>query len=93
MQQFVDNEPTFTALPFTGIKDNQTPQQQDFFKAYPKTGTVLQSAVKYIDPQWMDIGSEMAGMFTGQKTAEEVLLNIDKYRARQAEAVSDSFWN
>lgn len=92
LQGFVDNEPTFTTLPFSGLDYNLTPQETEFFDSFPTTGTVLQAAVKYIDPQWMDIGKELTAMFTDQITPLEVLQNIDKNRARQAEAIGDEYW-
>ena len=93
LQQFIDNEPAFTALPFEGVTFNQTEQQKEFFATYTETGTVLQAGVAYIDPQWMDIGKELTAMYTGQKTPLEVLESIDKSRADQAEAIGDPYWD
>ena len=56
-------------------------------------GTVYQTAVKYVNPQWMEIGADLSAMFLGEMTEDEVLANIDKLRAEQAAAASDPAWN
>ncbi|MEY8746846.1 hypothetical protein AB9M62_47705 [Bacillales bacterium AN1005] len=52
----------------------------------------MQAAVKYIDPQWMDIGKDISGMFAGAMTPDQILQNIDKRRAEQAKVLKDEAW-
>ncbi len=34
---------------------------------------MYQDVVDYVNPQWMDIGTDMVEMFTGSMTAEDVM--------------------
>ncbi|UFT98387.1 ABC transporter substrate-binding protein [Radiobacillus kanasensis] len=73
------------------IESKLTPEYLEYEEAHEK-GTVMQAAVKYIDPQFMDVGKDISGMFAGSLTPEEVLENIDKRRAEQAKVLNDSAW-
>ncbi|MEK3786418.1 ABC transporter substrate-binding protein [Paenibacillus sp. FSL K6-1230] len=73
------------------IEPKLTPDYIEYEKAHEK-GTVMQAAVKYIDPQWMDIGKDISGMFAGAMTPEQILQNIDKRRAEQAKVLKDEAW-
>jgi len=55
-------------------------------------GTVYQTAVAYVNPQWMDIGADLTAMFTGSIDPAKVLANIDKRRADLAKAARDPAW-
>ena len=57
------------------------PNQQAFLDAHTDQGTVYQTAVTYVNPQWIDIGKDLTAMFTGAMQPEDVLVNIDKRRA------------
>ena len=66
---------------------------KEFYDTYTaKQSTVYQTAVKYVNPQWMEMGADLSAMFLGEMTPAEVLKNIDKLRAEQAAAASDSAW-
>lgn len=91
MKYFVDNVPNATGLPFEGVAKKLPPEIQEFM-ANPKRGTVYQTAVNYVNPQWMDIGKDLTAMFTGAMTPEDVLSNIDKRRAELARAAKDPAW-
>lgn len=42
-------------------------EQKQFFETYgKKQGTVYQTAVKYMVPQWMDMGKDISAIFGGQ---------------------------
>jgi raffinose/stachyose/melibiose transport system substrate-binding protein len=71
LQWLIDNTPDFQTLPFSGVKAKWDDSQATFFSTYalPKT-VVMQDAVNYVNPQWMDMGKWLVNMFTGQKTAE-----------------------
>ena len=91
MKYFVDNVPNATGLPFEGVAKKLPPEIQEFM-ANPKRGTVYQTAVNYVNPQWMDIGKDLTAMFTGAMAPEAVLSSIDKRRAELAKAAKDPAW-
>ena len=93
LQWLINNTPDFETLPFTGVTAKWDASQADFFKTYtPATTLVLQDAVNYVNPQWIDMGKWMVNMFTGQKTAADMLKNIDTGRTTLAKAASDPAW-
>lgn len=92
LQYVLDNEPQFALLNFDGVTAELTEAQQAFIDAYPDQGTVLQTAVKYVNPQWIEMGQDIVAMFTGAETPEEVLEAIDARRAEFAEAADDPAW-
>ena len=56
------------------------------------SGMVLQDVVTYFNEQWMDISANIAAMFIGDMTSEEVLQAIDEGRAQLAAAAGDEAW-
>jgi raffinose/stachyose/melibiose transport system substrate-binding protein len=92
LQYLVDNDPNSPTLPFPGIKSKLLPWQQAFLDAQTKRGVVYQTAVKYVNPQWMDMGKDIVALFTSTETPEQVLANIDKRRAEEAKAAQDPNW-
>jgi len=93
LQYLIDNVPKYNTLPYSGIKDKYSDIIKKFYATYPTHGTVLQSAVKYVTPQWMEIGKEMTAMILGDETSADVLKNTDKNRADQAAAAKNPAWN
>jgi raffinose/stachyose/melibiose transport system substrate-binding protein len=87
-----ENVSKFNKLPFSNAPSKYTQTIQDFYQRYPSQCTVLQTAVKYVNPQWMDIGSNISALLLGEMTPEEVLKTIDKTRADQANAANDAAW-
>ena len=92
LQYRVDNDPNSPTLPFPGIESKLLPSQQAFLDASTKRGVVYQTAVTYVNPQWMDMGKDIVAMFTGAQTPQEFLANIDKRRAEGAKAAKDPYW-
>lgn len=93
VQWLVDNTPEFETLPFTGVTPKWDASQSEYFTTYTQAKTlVLQDAVNYVNPQWMDMGKWLVNMFTGQKTAADMLKNIDTGRTTLAKAASDPAW-
>lgn len=92
LQYLLDNTPEFATLDFTGLQDKWTPEQKEFLETYPAKSIVYQDAVTYVNPQWMDIGKDMVGMFTGAMTPEDVLKSIDQRRAEMAKTANDPAW-
>ena len=70
-----------------------TPEQQAFLNQYQAATTlVLQDGVKYVNPQWIQIGKDMVAMFTRQETSHQVLVNTDMRRTQDAQAAKDPAW-
>jgi raffinose/stachyose/melibiose transport system substrate-binding protein len=93
MAYFVENTPEVTGLPFTGVKSKLSPDIQAFMDAYAQSrGTVYQTAVTYVNAQWMDIGKDLTAMFTGAMQPADVLASIDKRRADLARTAKDPAW-
>jgi raffinose/stachyose/melibiose transport system substrate-binding protein len=93
LQFVLDNEPQFVLLDFEGMSAELTEAQQAFVDAYPKQGTVLQTAVNYVNPQWTDMGQDIVAMFTGAESPEDVLNAIDERRTEMAKAADDPGWS
>ncbi len=93
LQYLVDHTVQFSTVDYTGVKAKWTSEQQAFLNQYQAATTlVLQDGVKYVNPQWTDIGKDMVAMFTGQETPHQVLVNTDKRRTQEAQAAHDSAW-
>ena len=56
------------------------------------SGMVLQDVVTFFNEQWMDISANLAAMFIGDMTPQEVLAEIDAGRAQLAKAAGDAHW-
>lgn len=94
LQYLIDNTPTMQTLPFVGLdlQPKLLPNQEAFLEAYTEQGTVYQTAVNYVNPQWMEIGKDLTAMVTGAMQPEDVLESIDKRRTDFAEAAQDPAW-
>jgi len=93
LQYLIDNVSKNNTLPFIGVTDKYSETIKTFYATYATHGTVLQTTVKYLNPQWMEIGKELAALILGDSTSDDVLKNIDKNRADQATAAKDPAWN
>lgn len=95
IQYVIDNATDVENLPFDA---GQTPEYSATTNAFldsfddAHSGMVLQDVVKYYNEQWMDISANIASMFIGDMTPEEVLEAIDTGRAQLAEAAGDENW-
>ncbi len=92
LQYYLDNDTSKISLNFTGVKDKMNDEMKTFINSYSKKGTYYQIQIKYLNPQWMDIGKDMTAMFTGAETPKGILENIDKRRDEQAKAAKDPDW-
>jgi len=92
LQYRIDNDPNSPSLPFPGIKSKLLPSQQAFLDAHTKRGVVYQTAVTYVNPQWMDMGKDIVSMFTGSMAPEDMLKSIDQRRTDMATAAKDPAW-
>lgn len=93
LQYMTDNVPKFNKLPYTNAPSKYTDTIKDFYNRYPSQATVLQTAVKYVNPQWMDIGTNISALLLGEMTPDEVLATVDKTRTEQATAAKDPAWS
>lgn len=92
LQYMLDHEPQFAFLNFEGVKKELTADQQSFIDTYKKQGTVYQTAVNYVNPQWMDVGQDLVALVTGDMTPQEVLVSIDQRRTDMATTAGDEAW-
>ena len=92
LQFMLDNEARFTMLNFEGVTAELSADQQAFIDTYTKQGTVYQTAVNYVNPQWMDVGQDLTAMFTDAITPDDLLQNIDQRRTDMAVAAGDPAW-
>lgn len=92
LQYFVDHEPRFPALPFKGVEASYPDNVQEFWDRVEEKGTVMQAGVKYVDPQWTDVGKDLEALFLGALSPEQLLKMMDSRRARMAEAQKDPAW-
>jgi len=93
LKYLTENVSKFNKLPFSNAPSKYSDTIKEFYARYSKTGTVYQTAVKYLNPQWIDIGNDISAMLLGEEKPNEVLKNIDKRRADQAKAAKDPAWN
>lgn len=93
LQYLIDNDAEFNSMPFSGLKSTYSPAITEAMEKY-KTGeaTVYQNAVIYLNPQWMEIGSDITSYLLGDMTVEDVMNGIDTRRADQASAAGDTNW-
>ncbi len=93
VQYFVDSSPQVVTMPFPDVESEFTPEVQAFMDKYEDArGTVYQTAVTYVNPQWMDIGRDLTAMFTDAMEPADVLESIDQRRADLARAARDPAW-
>jgi raffinose/stachyose/melibiose transport system substrate-binding protein len=92
LQFMLDNEAQFTMLNFEGVNAELTADQQAFIDTYKEQGTVYQTAVNYVNPQWMDVGQVLTAMFTGAVTPEDVLAETDQRMTDMAISAGDEDW-
>jgi raffinose/stachyose/melibiose transport system substrate-binding protein len=92
LQYLLDNEPTFSWLNFSGVKDKFSQEQKNFFTTYPKSGTVYQASITYLNPQWIDMGKDIVAMFSGAIQPADVLKKIDQRRVTLAKTANDPAW-
>lgn len=94
LQYLLDNVPKFMDLPYSGLQSKYTGTLKEFYDsiANNEKGTVLQTAVKYVNPQWMEIGKEIVSVILDKSDATKMLEFMDRNREDQALAVKDPAW-
>lgn len=91
LQYRQDNNPEEMGLCWPEITPEYPEEINEYIDSL-KSGTVLQVGVKYIDPQFMDIGKDIEAMYTGAMTPEQVMENISQRRDEQAKLQKDEAW-
>jgi raffinose/stachyose/melibiose transport system substrate-binding protein len=98
IQYKLDHTPSMTAIDVAdsvGIEQHYLPAEKELFASIPKskgTGIIWQDSVSYVNDQWMDVGKDLASMFMGQMTPDQVISAIDERRAKIAKAAGDPAW-
>lgn len=87
-----ENTDRFSHLPYTNAISTYSDAKEEFYEMYSEGGTVYQTAVSYVNPQWTEIGNNISAMILGEITAEEMLQDIDSMRSQQALAAGDEAW-
>ncbi len=96
LQYVIDNASDVENFPFdAGQSAEYSDTTNEFLGAYDDdhSGMVLQDVVTYYNEQWGDISANLASMFIGDMTPQEVLQAIDDGRAQLAEAAGDEHWS
>lgn len=96
LQALIDNsQDKFVMLPWPsiGLKSKFNDEANKYLSAYTKKETVLQTSVKYVNANWMDIGKDLDGMFVGSETSSQILSHLDSMRSQAAQAAKDSNWS
>lgn len=91
LQERLDNDPETIALCWPEIE----PQYPESYVTYLDTitkGTCMQAAVYYVGEEWNDVGKDIAAMYAGSLTPEEVLQNVSDRRDEQAILQGDENW-
>lgn len=91
LQKRLNGQPELSALCWPEITSKYTKEDQAFLDSLTKAN-VVQTSVNYIDSQWMDVGKDLEGMYTGALTPEEVLKTIMERRTEQAKLQKDPGW-
>ncbi len=96
LQYVIDEASDVENFPFdAGQTAEYSDTTNEFLSSYDDdhSGMVLQDVVTYFNEQWGDISTNLASMFIGDMTPEEVLQAIDDGRAQLATAAGDEHWN
>lgn len=96
LQYMLDNSPTWTNLDVTlPIDQHYIPEEEDLMTRVDKSKMstpVLQTGVKYVNEQWMDVGKDMISYFMNQITAKDVLINLDERRNEMGTVQGNPDW-
>lgn len=97
LQAKLDGTPEWTNLDVTVQIDQHYPPAEESFMSgitdeQKNIQAVLQTGTKYTNDQWMEFGADLASMFMGEMTAEQVLQATDERRANIAKSQGDTNW-
>ncbi len=97
LQSMLDNWTDYTNLDVTdeNVVQGWSDKELAFLDSIDDdkmTVPVIQVGTKYTNSAWNDFGDDMIAMCQGSMTAEEVLENMDGYRADLADIAGDPDW-
>lgn len=95
IQYMIDNDMQVENMPFDyGQEPGYSKACSEFMSQFSEatSGDVLQDDVKYFNEQWDEISFDMAEMFRGRMSPLEVLIEVDKRRAKLARNAGDENW-
>lgn len=96
LQIMLDNSPTWTNIDVTlPVEQHWMPEEEELMTRVDKSKMntpVLQTGVKYVNEQWMDVGKDMISYFMGQMSDKDVLINMDERRAEMAKVQGNTDW-
>jgi raffinose/stachyose/melibiose transport system substrate-binding protein len=101
LQYLLDNHPEWTNIDLSPeaeaqIQQHYSPIELEFvasLRPEQMQYTIMQTGVKYMNEQWMDMGADLEAMFVGAMTPEDVMAAIQERRDRLARAQSDPAWD
>ena len=97
LQEILNNSPKYTNLDVNvDIEQNWLPEEEEFMNSVDHdkmSVSVLQTGTKYTNDYWMDFGQDLVAYCQGSIEANDVLANMDGYRAQGASVVGDPAWN
>ncbi len=91
LQEYLDGDKTIYSICWPEIKSRYPEELQAYLDAHEQCG-VLQSEVKFVGAQVMEIEKHMASMFMNQETPEECLQKIQDIMDEQGELQQDPYW-
>ena len=97
LQEILDNSPSYTNLDVTdtNVKQKWLPEEEEFMKSVDQSKmatSVLQTGTKYTNDDWMGFGQDMVSFCQGTMDANQVLKNMDDFRAGEAKTAGDTAW-
>ncbi|MFI3214080.1 MAG: ABC transporter substrate-binding protein [Eubacteriales bacterium] len=97
LQEILDNSPNYTNIAANddAVVQNWLPEEEEFMATISEdkmATAVLQTGTKYSNDQWMSFGSDLVAYCQGTMEANDVLKNMDSYRAKSAEVMGDENW-
>lgn len=91
LQKRLEGQTDLSQVCWPEIKSKYSEEDQAYIDSLKKAN-VVQTAVNYIDSQWMDVGKDLEAMWTGAMTPEDVLASIMNRRTEQAQLQKDPGW-
>lgn len=91
LQKRLDGQPNLSEVCWPEIESKYSEEDKAYLETLEKAN-VVQTAVNYIDSQWMDVGKDLEAMYTGAMSPEDVLKTIMDRRTEQAKLQKDPGW-
>lgn len=92
LKQRLDGDPSALALCWPEISPKYPQAYTDYINSLQK-GLVVQAAFNYSGVQWMDVGKDVAAMYSGALTPDALVKNMQDRIDSQAKLMKDPSWN